>query len=289
MKIAHADSVFLYPDGGPGEKLHEIEEYQPEAPGGVQRCVDVTNPAIYPFIPEGMEGETPAVVICPGGGYCLVSIETEGFNVARWFQVQGIAAFVLKYRLPNDKAFEDKSIVALQDVQQSFKHIIEHAKMYNVDKNNIGVMGFSAGGHLAATASVHYKNPLVNAKVKQLRPAFSILIYPVVTFTDEKCHQGSRMRLIGPEWTKDQEDYYSCEKQIDVETPPTFLLHAKDDRTVSFQNSVMYKEALDEKAVSNKLFLIEKGGHAFGVIPNSPTNVWLQYLEEWLKEMGLVK
>lgn len=287
--IAQVEPILLYPDGVPGVKPHEIEEYQPEVQGGVQRYVDVTNPTIYPFIPEGADSKTPAVVICPGGGYHLVSIESEGFNVARWFQERGVAAFVLKYRMPLEAAFEDKSIAPLQDVQQSFKYIIDHAKMYNVDKKNIGVMGFSAGGHLAATASVHYKDPLVNAKVKQLRPAFSILIYPVVTFTDEKCHKGSRMRLIGPEWTKEREDYYSCEKQVDAETPPTFILHAKDDRTVPYQNSVMYKESLDLNAVSNKLVLIEKGGHGFGFRPNKPTNVWLQYLEEWLKEMALVK
>lgn len=289
MMLAQTDSIFLYPEGVPGLKETDTKEAKVDNKDGLLRWKDVVNPVVFPFIPAGATAKTPAVVICPGGGYWIVSIESEGFNVARWFQEHGIAAFVLKYRLPNDKAFDDKKIVPLQDVQQTFKYIINNADKYNVDAATIGVIGFSAGGHLAGTASVLYKDPLVDMKAKQLRPAFSILIYPVITFTDEFPHKGTRKNLIGPEWTEDEALYYSCEKQVDKLTPPTFLLHAKDDRTVPYENSVLYKEALDAQDVPNKLVLLETGGHGFGVQPNRATNVWLDDLEIWLRDIDLIQ
>lgn len=286
--FSQADSIFLYPDGVPGLKNTNVKEEKVSRTDGLLRWKNVVNPCVFPFIPEGVTETTPAVVICPGGGYGIIAIESEGFNVARWFQERGIAAFVLKYRLPNDKAFDDKKIVPLQDVQQTYKYIIENAGMYHVNADNIGIMGFSAGGHLAGTASVLYKDPLVDMKAKYLRPAFSMLIYPVITFTGEYPHKGTRNNLIGPEWTEEEALYYSCEKQVDKKTPPTFLLHATDDKAVPFQNSVIYKEALDAYGVENKMVLIEKGGHGFGIKPGKATNVWLDELEIWLTEMSLI-
>ena len=286
--LAQPDSVFLYPDGVPGLKSSNLQESSFLNRGGVCCFRDIVNPTVTAFIPRQVTSRTPAVVICPGGGYGVVSIESEGYNVAEWFQERGVAAFVVKYRLPNDKAFEDKSIVPLQDVQQTFKYIRENAKEFNVDVKNIGVIGFSAGGHLAGTASVLYKKPLVDAKPKCLRPAFSILIYPVITFSDELCHKGTRKNLIGPEWTQEEQDYYSCEKQVDKHTPPTFLLHAKNDPAVPVENSVMYKAALDAHGVKNKMVLLETGGHGFGIKPGAKTNVWLEDLESWLKEMKII-
>jgi len=288
MMQAQTDSIFLYPDGVPGLKTTDITESIPYNKDGLLRWRDVVNPCVFPFIPKGANEKTPAVVICPGGGYGSISIEKEGFNVARWFNEHDIAAFVLKYRLPNDQAFEDKKIVPLQDVQQSFKYIIDNAERYNIDSKRIGVAGFSAGGHLAASASVLYKTPLVDIKSKFLHPAFSILIYPVITFTDELTHKGTRNNLIGPDWTEAEVLYYSCEKQVDEKTPPTFLLHAKDDKTVPYQNCLMYKKALDANGVLNTMVLVETGGHGFGILPGKKTNVWLNDLELWLKEMHLV-
>lgn len=289
MMFAQMDSVFLYSEGVPGLKDTSIQESKVANDDGLLRWRNVVSPTITAYIPESADKKTPAVVICPGGGYGIVSIESEGYNVAEWLQERGVAAFVLKYRLPNDAAFVDKKIVPLQDVQQSFKYIIEHAKEYNIDTKNIGVMGFSAGGHLAGTASVLYKDPLVDVKAKYLRPAFSVLVYPVITFTDKFPHKGTRKNLIGPEWTEEEELYYSCEKQVDKKTPPTFLLHAKDDKTVPYQNSVIYKEALDAYGVDNIMVLLEKGGHGFGVQPKKATNIWLDDLEAWLLSEGIIE
>ncbi len=285
LAVAQNDSLFLFPEGVPGLKDHNLVEQDTKNKDGLARLYGITQPCIFPMIPENANEKTPAVIICPGGAYRIVSIDSEGFNVGRWFRDRGIAAFVLKYRLPIEEAFVNKSIVPLQDVQQAFKLIREKAGEYNIDTKNIGIIGFSAGGHLAASASVLCKKPLVDAKPKHLRPAFSILVYPVITFTDPFTHLGSRKNLIGPKWTAGDIEYYSCEKQVDKKTPPTFLIHAKDDHAVPLKNSELYKSALDKNAVPNKLLVLEKGGHGFGVKPGAKTNVWLNYLEKWLCEL----
>lgn len=289
MLKAQIETVTLFPDGAPGVKTHQVVEHNVGRKDGLQRIKGITKPEMYVFLPQGADGETPAVVICPGGGYSIVSIESEGYNIARWFQERGVAAFVLKYRLPIDEVFERKEEVALQDVQQSFNYIKTHAKRLNVDESKVGVMGFSAGGHLAACASVLYKTPLINASVEGLRPAFSILIYPVITFQDEYTHKGSRNNLIGKECNAEMKDYYSCEKQVDKNTPMTFLLHSKDDKAVPCQNSILYKEALDSHGVKSRLVILETGGHGFGFRPNAVTNVWTESLDTWLQEVGLVQ
>lgn len=283
---AQQDSVLLFPDGAPGLKASHLEEVVTY--NKIQRVGQVISPTLYTYLPENMTEATPAVVICPGGGYHIVSIESEGHNLARWFQERGVAAFVLKYRIPLEASFDNKESVALQDVQQSFKYLHNNAKLFNIDKKKIGVMGFSAGGHLAASASVHYDKPLVDEKAKYLRPAFSLLIYPVITFDGEFTHKGSRKNLIGPTWTKEKEVYYSCEKQVTKSTPPTYLIHAKDDKAVPYHNSELYKEALDAHGVDNKLVLLETGGHGFGLVPGKATNYWVDSLADWMREMSFM-
>ncbi len=287
--MAQRDSVFLFPEGVPGLKENNLVEQDTKSKDGLARLYGITNPCFFPMIPENADEKTPAVVICPGGGYGIVSIDSEGYNVGKWFQERGIAAFVLKYRLPKDEAFEDKSIVPLQDVQQTFKLIREKAEEYNVDVKKIGIVGFSAGGHLAASASVLYTEPLVDENAKKLRPAFSILVYPVITFTDKVTHLGTRKNLIGPEWTIAQQNYYSCEQQVDKKTPKAFLIHAQDDGAVPLLNSELYKKALDANGVKNTLVVLEEGGHGFGVKPGAKTNLWLDHLEKWLTSENLIR
>jgi len=287
--FAQNDSVFLFPEGVPGLKPNTLlEEDSPNAEG-FSRLIGVTEPCFFPMLPAGAKGKTPAVVICPGGGYHRLSMDSEGFNMGRWFQERGIAAFVLKYRLPREDAFENKSIVPLQDVQQCFKLIREQADRYHIDPKNIGIVGFSAGGHLAASASVLYHQPLVDEKAKNLRPSFSILVYPVITFSDKLTHLGTRQNLIGPEWTEEEQAAYSCELHVDKKTPKTFLIHAIDDKTVPIQNSERYQEALERNGVAHRFVKCAQGGHGFGVKPGAKTNVWLQDLEDWLTAEDLIK
>lgn len=287
--IAQIDSFPLFPDVVPYLKDGHDQESIAYNQAGSKLLQDVIDPVLYPYIPTYTGKNSPCVIICPGGGYKVVSIVSEGHNIAQWFQERGIAAFVLKYRIPDSRSFDHKERVPLQDVQQAMTHVREHAESYHIDKHNVGVMGFSAGGHLAATAALLYKKSLVVVGAELLRPDFSILIYPVITFTESCVHEGSRQNLIGPSWTPEEELYYSCEKQVDKSTPPTFLLHAKDDKSVPYANSVMYKEALDNQGVANRLVLIDEGGHGFGILPNSSTNYWIEHLKTWLLEMNILE
>lgn len=281
--------ISLYPEGVPGLLDTTNREFNRELPDGLLRLAKVTQPSMSVYLPENVDEKTPAVLICPGGGYGIVSMTSEGYNVAEYLQAHGVAAFVLKYRLPDAEVFEDKSIVPLQDVQKALVLMRANADKYFINKKQIGIMGFSAGGHLAASASVLYKTPLVDAKAKHLRPAFSLLIYPVISFQDGVTHKGTRNNLIGPKWTNDEVDYYSCEKQVDKKTPPAFLLHAKDDRAVPYKNSELYKAALDEYGVENKVVLFDKGGHGFGLQPERETNRWIEEAMQWMKTMGIIE
>ncbi len=287
--FAQTDSVLLWPDGAPGLLPdHQKVENWYTGRDGMKRVGNVTAPMIYPFIPEGATENTPAVIICPGGGYRICSMTAEGFNEAKWFNERGIAAFVVKYRLPNN-AFADKKIVPLQDVQKAFMYVHENAEKYNIKTDCIGVMGFSAGGHLAASTSTLYKTPLVyGGSPELLRPAFSILVYPVITFNENLTHKGSRDNLIGLKLDPAMVNYYSTELQIDSMTPPAFLIHAKDDHAVPYENSMLYHSALRKNGVSSTLVFLEKGGHGFGYKPKSPYNFWLENLEAWLKAQNIL-
>ena len=185
------------------------------------------------------------MVICPGGGYWVTSIVKEGFAVAREFNKWGVAAFVLKYRIPNDSSMIDKKIGPLQDAQRAIQLVRMHAKEWNVDANKVGIMGFSAGGHLASTAATHFNHSYIeNTNNINLRPDFSIFIYPVISFQDSIGHIGSRDQLIGKNPPKPLLDSFSNELQVTAQTPPTFLVHATDDDVVPVMNSIVFYEAL---------------------------------------------
>ena len=306
---AQTDSILLWPNGVPGLKENSIVEKWIMGNDNVMRVSGVTIPKIYSFVPTKTNKKIPAVIICPGGGYRILSMNAEGFNVAQWFQARGIAAFVLKNRLPADEAFIDKKNAPLQDAQQAILYVRQNAEKYGIDPSKIGIMGFSAGGHLAATASVQYVNPVIDAKPIEVRPDFSILIYPVISFVDSLTHQGSRTRLISHELTGDMSvremplnaspgkeiftneeeliHHFSAEQNVTKNTPPAFLLHAKDDGSVSVENSIAYHKALQRNRVKSTLVLRETGGHGFGYKPGSKNNDWVNDLEKWLLEKKL--
>ncbi len=164
--------------------------------------------------------------------------------MAEKFAAQGIAAFVLKYRIPESRIMDDPEIGPLQDAQQAIKIVRENAKRWNIDPERLGILGFSAGGHVASTAGTHFQNPEINTTNENLRPDFMILIYPVISFQDSIAHMGSREKLIGKAPSKEKIDYYSNELHITRETPPTFLVHAKDDKSVVVENSIRFYKNL---------------------------------------------
>jgi len=236
--------------------------------------------------PKGLANGT-SVIICPGGGYHVLLTKREGSDAARAFAKMGVTAFVLKYRLPNDKIMLDKSIGPLQDAQQAIKIVRQRAKEWNIDPKKIGILGFSAGGHLAATAGTHFNKPVIeNGEGISVRPDFMLLINPVISFTDRIGHIGSRDNLLGPSPTEEKIKLYSNELQVTEETPPTILIHSDADQVVPVANSVEFYRALKENKVSGELHIYAKGEHGFLTAPSF--DEWFGRCIFWMKSMSLI-
>jgi acetyl esterase/lipase len=245
----------------------------------------VSRPTLTIFLPVKEKATGTAVVICPGGGYGALMMQKEGFNIASYFQEHGVAAFVLKYRLPDSAIMPDKSIGPLQDAQQAIKLVRDHAREWGIDIKHVGIMGFSAGGHLAATASTHFLKPVIpNPENTNLRPDFSMLVYPVVSFSDSLAHAGSRKNLIGSHPSNDLVRLFSNEQQVTAQTPPAFLIHAADDNVVDVDNSISYFEALRHNKVPAELHIYPKGNHGF--VLNIPIEDWMSLCMKWMKSNG---
>lgn len=247
----------------------------------------VSVPTISVFLPSKGKANGTAVIICPGGGYHVLLTKREGSDIARAFNKEGIAAIVLKYRLPNDRAMPDKAIAPLQDAQQAIRTVRLNAKKWNIDPSKIGIMGFSAGGHLAATAGTHFEKALIpNPEGISVRPDFMVLIYPVISFTDSIGHTGSRGNLIGnlekgsAEQIK-QIRYFSNEYHVNSQTPPTFITHASDDVVVPLANTTVFYEALKKNNVPSDLHIYSKGGHGYLKYP--AFNEWFGPCVYWVK------
>jgi len=238
---------------------------------------NITNARMYAYIAPKEKATGAAVLICPGGGYSGVSSDKEGSEIAMWFNQIGISAFVLYYRMPNGHYQ-----IPLQDAQAALKIIHEGAKKWNIRNNKIGIMGFSAGGHLASTAGTHFKS-------KIQRPDFMILAYPVVTMKKELTHSGSRTNLLGNNPSEELVNLYSNELQVTKETPPAFIVHAIDDTVVPIANSEQLLKALLDKKVPAELHKYDVGGHGFGMRKNNiPADNWPDLLKDWLKKNNLI-
>ncbi|NDP20848.1 MAG: alpha/beta hydrolase [Paludibacter sp.] len=266
--------IKLYPNGT--EESNEIAIA--ESFRDPEFIVNISEPRMYAFPAAKEKANGAAVLICPGGGYSGVSIIKEGSDIAKWFNELGISAFVLYYRMPNGH-YE----IPLKDAQTALAIIHNRAKEWGVNKKKIGIMGFSAGGHLASTVGTHFKTKLQ-------RPAFMILGYPVVTMNKTLTHAGSRNNLLGKNPTDDLIKLYSNELQVTKKTPPTFIVHAKDDKTVPIANSENLKKALDEYKVPTEFNIFEVGGHGFGMRKKGiPADNWDELLKTWLKNQKLIR
>lgn len=282
----------LWPEGIPCANNLESEiKHDPEIG---RRISKVHQPEMVAFLPSKATATGASVLICPGGGYTILAWDWEGVEIAKWFNSIGVAAFVLKYRLPHWESEECRSQVALMDAQRAVRLIRSKAKDLGIDPAKVGVMGFSAGGHLASTLSTHFDTGDKNAinKVEQFscRPDFSILMYPVITMDSSFAHMGSRNNLIGENPTDDQIEYFSNELQVTNETPPTILFHASDDKGVVPENSLAYYSALIKNEVSASLHIFESGGHGFGLATKFETAArWPEICKEWMEERGLME
>ena len=285
----------IYPFELNGRELHFVEL--------------VTVPELTAYFPKKGKNTGMAVVICPGGGYSGLAIDHEGHDMAKKLAENGIAGFVLKYRLPNGRLVKNKEIVPLQDAQRALQIVRENAGKWHIRPNKVGILGSSAGGHLAATAGTHYRKAVVdNPKHTNLRPDFMILNYPVISFADSLTHLGSRYNLIGemdPEAlskaladnqrgeeglralpvSPEKIRAYSNELQVDANTPPAFITHAVDDDVVKVQNSMLFVAALQQNGVSVETFFYAKGGHGYGM--DNPTSAvdWMSPCLAWLVKM----
>ena len=261
---------------------------KPDQERGTDRLTKVSRPTLTVFAPRNGKANGTAIIICPGGGYLALSIKTEGYDVAKKIDSLGITAFVLKYRLPSDSTMIDKSIGPLQDVQRAIMLVKMHAGEYHIDTAKIGIMGFSAGGHLASSAATHFTKSFIdNPNNISLRPNFMILAYPAISFTDSIGFKISRNVLLGKNASADQITFFSNELQVDKNTPPAFLIQAEDDELVSVKNSIVFYLALQKNKIPAGLHIFSKGKHAF-VLEPAKSN-WFNYCAQWLQENGWIK
>jgi acetyl esterase/lipase/lysophospholipase L1-like esterase len=264
----------------------------------------VIRPTLTVFLPDPGKATGTAVIICPGGGYQVLAMSHEGYDVARKLNEAGIAAFVLKYRLPRRETMQDKRYGPLQDAQRAIQLVRERAREWNINPKKIGIMGSSAGGHLASTAGTHFQVARIdNPRNTSLRPDFMILNYPVISFSDSLTHQGSRQNLIGG-WSDssgkkaaeqsrfykdlgmsaDDVRFFSNEWQVTAETPPTFITAPLTDKVVPVGNSLVFIAALQQKLVPVETFIYERGEHGFGMFNPAAGEQWIDACLRWLNK-----
>jgi acetyl esterase/lipase len=281
----------LWPDGIPGSIADpSYIENIITTDGRITRCNKVVTPDLTVFLPAPEKANGTAVMICPGGGYGTLAFDHEGNAIAKWLNDNGIAGIILKYRLPSDQIMIDKSIGPLQDAQEAMRIIRRNATGWKIDPKKVGVIGFSAGGHLASTISTHYAEKVYDVKdIISARPDFSLLIYPVVSMDTTITHRGTRNNLIGIDPTEKNVLRFSNEKQITSDTPPAFLVHSADDKAVPVMNSIGYFRGLQKNNIPAELHVFQKGGHGYGLSPNGGTeSSWPGLCIKWLKAMGLI-
>jgi len=281
----------LWTEALPCENELAIEVTEDENIG--RRVAKVHSPEIAVYRPDQPNGA--AVIICPGGGYTMLAYDWEGTTFAEWYNEMGITAFVLTYRLPHWESEECRDQVALMDAARAMRTVRHHADEWGIDDTKIGVMGFSAGGHLASTLSTRFDEGDADTddeiEKHTSRPDFSILVYPVISMEDGVTHKGSRSNLIGKKPSQADIEYFSNERHVSADTPPTILIHASDDKAVPVGNSLKYYQALIDHNISASLRIYPTGGHGFSFAKdkeNESVMFWTTDLMMWLLQMGLM-
>ncbi len=266
----------LWPSGAPGAKGNK----------------DGDKPTLTIYLPPKHKATGTSVVICPGGGYGHLAMDHEGHQIAQWLNSLGVAGFILKYRHRNSGAGYGHP-APLQDAQRAVSMVRSRAKEWNINPGRIGILGFSAGGHLASTAGTHFHKGRADAKDPidrvSCRPDFMVLIYPVVSLTDWYAHSGSRRNLLGNNPDEKLVEHLSNEKLVTPETPPTFLIHTYEDKGVPAENSIYFYLALRKAKVPSEMHIYQKGRHGFGLgQKHGPVSSWPLRCAEWMRGLGLL-
>lgn len=276
LKAAETHKIIpLWADGAPGAKGTE----------------DGDKPTLTIYLPEKEKETGAAVVICPGGGYGHLAMDHEGHQIAQWLNSFGVAGFILQYRHSRSGAGYGHP-APLQDAQRAVRTVRARAKEWKVNPERIGIIGFSAGGHLASSAGTHFQHRYSDANDSidkvSCRPDFMILIYPVISFTEPCTHKGSRRNLLGDNPGNELVENMSNERQVTPETPPTLLVHGNDDKVVPSENSVLFYLALRKANVPAEMHIYENGRHGFGLGENfGPVSTWPTRCQDWMRNRGL--
>lgn len=279
----------LWPEGIPNQLKSTEQEVREQQ--DILRISKVQSPDITVYLPAKKHATGRAVVICPGGGYGILAYDWEGTDIAKWLNSKGIAGIVLKYRLPSPEFQKTPRLAPLQDAKQAMRLVRKNASLWNIDPSQIGVMGFSAGGHLASTLGTHFDAPEADVENDlseiSARPDFMVLVYPVISMADEITHMGSRKNLLGEAASQEIQDYYSNELQVTKHTPPTFLVHSSDDNAVPIENSIRFYQALLKNQVEEcEMHLYPHGGHGYSLaLDDGHLRFWPGLLAHWLNSL----
>lgn len=253
----------------------------------------ISKPQIWYYPTKEFSNKTPGIIIVPGGGYSFLSFDKEGIEIAKWLNSIGISAFVLKHRLPHWETGNCKKEALFLDGKKAIQIVRSRSNEFNIDPNKIGVIGFSAGGHLASMISSDQN--LIDKKkddgVEQISsiPDFSILVYPVITMEKNITNAWTKQNLLGKNPDEDEIIKFSSEYSVNKNTPPTILIHSSDDKTVSPENSIRYYQALKKFNVPTELHIWEKGGHGYGISQaKGPIKIWPNVVKEWLGQRKIL-
>ena len=290
MASAQAIALPLYP-AGKVPNYQKTDEKEKRDSGESIKYSLVQTPDITVYLPSKRLATGQAVIVCPGGGYGFLSYSWEGTDVANWLNAKGIAAIVLKYRLPNSKSNITPHLTPLMDAKRAIRIVRANAAKWNIKKDNVGIMGFSAGGHLASTLATQFDdgNTQATDTIERLssRPDFAVLVYPVISMSKPIMHAGSRNNLIGEKPESSLALKYSSELQVTKNTPPIFLVHALDDKSVPVENSLLFFQAMKDNGITGELHVFPKGGHGFGLASGRGTlEKWTDLCIEWMRSLN---
>ncbi|MPT32334.1 MAG: alpha/beta hydrolase [Chryseobacterium sp.] len=282
--ISAQEKIILWPKGQmPNSKGIELKTEEKDG-----RIVQIKEPELFAFLPPKEERKPMSVIVIPGGGYYKLTYDLGGFQIAKWFNTLGISAFVLNYRLPISPDIKQREIAPLQDIQAAIKYLRKNAVQYGISPDQIGVIGTSAGGHLAASVSnitTDYTELKDDWTSISTIPNFAILVSPVIDL-GEFAHIGSRNSLLGENASKEKIAEYSMQNRVTDRTPPTILFHAQNDKTVPAMNSLLYYQAMTKNKVKGALFIFPEGEHKIGITNKTElTDNWKKLCSDWLKTL----